>query len=49
MSRGIFGDNCVLMAKERLCSQGENAPKASELGNLTEIAYCEEGENIQYV
>ena len=34
VSRGIFGDNCVRMAKERLWSQGENASKASELGNL---------------
>ena len=25
VSRGIFGDNCVRMAKERLWSQGENA------------------------
>ena len=39
VSRGIFGDNCVRIAKERLWSQGEKCVKASELGNLTEIAY----------
>ena len=42
MSRGIFGDNCVHMAKERLWSQGENASKRQDVcrgGYLAIIAY----------
>ena len=31
MSRGKFGDSCVHMAKERLCSQGENASKRQDV------------------
>ena len=31
VSRGIFGDNCVRMAKERLWSQGENASKRQDV------------------
>ena len=32
--------------KRDYVSHGENCINASVLGNLTEIAYCEEGENI---
>ena len=31
VSRGIFGDNCVHIAKERLWSQGENASKRQDV------------------
>ena len=48
VSQGIFGDNCVRMSTERLCLMvaGGKCVNVSGLGNLTGIAYCEEGENI---
>ena len=43
VSQGILGKNCVLSRKRDYGRMGKNA---SGLGNLTEIAYSEEGENI---